>query len=267
MDFDLSKEQEMIRKEVQKFAQSEIAPVAAELDDSETFSVELTNKMGEIGLFGMFVSEKYEGQEMDYISYIIGVEEIARIDGSQAATIAAGNSLGIGPLYYYVLIISNLVLRFFINGPWIAFALVSSLIPVFMYYVGEALGGYVFGLILALLTAFSSGQVSASGGMGNPLLSGFSVFFLFLFLIGIEYKKKVLYSVFAGLSLGLAINSHLQSLGLLVVILFWFVFIKNSNYICFSPHTYYGSSSSLYPFWKARFFSQLSNYSNSIPFL
>ena len=101
MDFDLSKEQEMIRKEVRKFAQSEIAPVAADLDDKEEFSAELTRKIGEIGLFGMFVSEAYDGQGMDYISYIIAVEEIARVDGSQAATVAAGNSLGIGPIYYF----------------------------------------------------------------------------------------------------------------------------------------------------------------------
>ena len=101
MDFDLTREQEMIRKEVRKFAQSEIAPVAGELDEQEEFSAELTRKMGEIGLFGMFVPEKYDGQEMDYLSYIIAVEEIARVDGSQAATIAAGNSLGIGPLYYF----------------------------------------------------------------------------------------------------------------------------------------------------------------------
>ena len=101
MDFDLTKEQEMIRKEVRRFAQSEIAPVALELDENEQFSSDLTRKMGEIGLFGMFVSEAYEGQAMDYISYIIAVEEIARVDGSQAATIAAGNSLGIGPLFYF----------------------------------------------------------------------------------------------------------------------------------------------------------------------
>jgi alkylation response protein AidB-like acyl-CoA dehydrogenase len=101
VDFDLTKEQEMIRKEVRKFAQKEIAPVALELDEAETFSPELTRKMGEIGLFGMFVSEDYDGQGMDYLSYIIAVEEIARVDGSQAATIAAGNSLGIGPLYYF----------------------------------------------------------------------------------------------------------------------------------------------------------------------
>lgn len=101
MDFDLTKEQEMIRKEVRKFAQSEIAPIAAELDEKEAFSNDLTLKMGEIGLFGMFVSEAYEGQGMDYLSYIIAVEEVARVDGSQAATVAAGNSLGIGPLYYF----------------------------------------------------------------------------------------------------------------------------------------------------------------------
>jgi len=101
MEFDLSREQEMLRKEVRKFAKQEIAPIAAELDDDERFSPELTKKMADIGLLGMFVSEEYDGQEMDYLSYIIGVEEIARFDGSQAATIAAGNSLGIGPIYYF----------------------------------------------------------------------------------------------------------------------------------------------------------------------
>ncbi len=101
MDFDLTREQEMIKKEVRKFALKEIAPVAQELDEKEEFSVELTKKMGEIGLFGMFVSEKYGGQGLDYVSYIIAVEELAKVDASQAATVAAGNSLGIGPIYYF----------------------------------------------------------------------------------------------------------------------------------------------------------------------
>ncbi|MFW5975339.1 MAG: acyl-CoA dehydrogenase family protein [Desulfosalsimonas sp.] len=101
MDFDLTTEQEMIRKEIRKFAEKAIAPVAGELDENEEFSSELTRKMGDIGLFGMFVSDQYGGQGLDYISYIIAVEEIARVDGSQAATVAAGNSLGIGPLYYF----------------------------------------------------------------------------------------------------------------------------------------------------------------------
>ena len=101
MDFDLTREQEMIRREVRAFAEKEIAPVAAELDDQERFSAELTRKMADIGLFGMIVSEDFDGQGLDYLSYIIAVEEVARVDGSQAATIAAGNSLGIGPLYYF----------------------------------------------------------------------------------------------------------------------------------------------------------------------
>jgi len=101
LDFDLTKEQEMIRKEVRRFAVNEIAPVAAELDENEAFSIDLTQKMGQIGLFGMVVPEEYDGQGMDYISYIIAVEEVARVDGSQAATVAAGNSLGIGPINYF----------------------------------------------------------------------------------------------------------------------------------------------------------------------
>ena len=101
MDFELSMEQEILRKTVRDFAEKEIAPVAQELDEKEEFSLETCRAMGELGLFGMFVSEQYGGQGMDYISYIIAVEELARVDGSHAATIAAGNSLGIGPLYYY----------------------------------------------------------------------------------------------------------------------------------------------------------------------
>lgn len=101
MDFSLSMEQEILRNSVRQFAEKEIRPVAAELDEKEEFSYETMRKMGDLGLFGMFVSEKYGGQGMDYISYIIATEEIARVDGSHAATVAAANSLGIGPLYYF----------------------------------------------------------------------------------------------------------------------------------------------------------------------
>jgi len=101
MDFSLSMEQEILRNSVRQFAEKEIKPVARELDEKEEFSYETMRKMGEIGLFGMFVSEEYGGQAMDYVSYIIATEEIARVDGSHAATVAAGNSLGIGPLYYF----------------------------------------------------------------------------------------------------------------------------------------------------------------------
>ena len=95
------KEHDLLRKGVREFAEKEIKPIAPELDEKGEFSLELTKKMGDLGLFGVFVPEEYGGQEMDYLSYIIAVEEIARIDGSQAATVAAHNSLGIGPLLQF----------------------------------------------------------------------------------------------------------------------------------------------------------------------
>lgn len=101
MNFDLSQEQELIRTTVREFAEQEVKPMAQELDERAVFSVDLTRKMGEIGLFGMSLDPKYGGQGMDTLSYIIAVEELARVDSSQAATLAAHNSLGIGPLSYY----------------------------------------------------------------------------------------------------------------------------------------------------------------------
>jgi len=101
LNFDLTEEQNLLRQAVRDFAEKEIAPDIQELDEREEFSVGLTLKMGDLGLLGCFVPEKFGGSNMGYISYIIAVEELARVDGSQAATIAAGNSLGIGPIYYY----------------------------------------------------------------------------------------------------------------------------------------------------------------------
>lgn len=101
MDFSLSMEQDILRNSVREFAEKEIRPLARELDEREEFSYDTMAAMAELGLFGMVVPEAYGGQGMDYLSYIIATEEIARVDGSHAATVAAGNSLGIGPLYYF----------------------------------------------------------------------------------------------------------------------------------------------------------------------
>ena len=73
MDFNLNEEHRMIRETVRDFAEGEIKPVAAELDEKEEFSVELTQKMAAIGLFGITVPEQYGGQGMDYLAYIIAV--------------------------------------------------------------------------------------------------------------------------------------------------------------------------------------------------
>ena len=97
----LNQEQILLRQSVRKFSEEVIKPQATELDEKEEFSYEITRQMGEMGFLGAFIPEEYGGSGLDYVSYIIMVEELARVDGSQAATIAAHNSLGTGPLYYF----------------------------------------------------------------------------------------------------------------------------------------------------------------------
>ena len=101
LSFDLPEEASMMREAVREFAEKEIAPIAGDLDEKEEFSPELTKKMGDLGLLGVYLPEEYGGSELSYLAYIVAVEELARVDGSQAATIAAHNSLGIGPIYYF----------------------------------------------------------------------------------------------------------------------------------------------------------------------
>jgi len=97
----VTKKHDEVRKKVRKFAEKEIKPLARELDEKEEFSEELTKKMGKENLFGITIPKKYGGQGLDTLSYIIAVEELARIDSSQAATVASVNSLGIHPIYKY----------------------------------------------------------------------------------------------------------------------------------------------------------------------
>lgn len=96
-----SSEHEEFRKHVRAFAEEQVRPVAAELDAHETFSESLTLAMGRAGLFGVNAPVEYGGHGRDYRSLVLAVEEIARVDGSQAATLAAHNSLGIGPILMF----------------------------------------------------------------------------------------------------------------------------------------------------------------------
>jgi alkylation response protein AidB-like acyl-CoA dehydrogenase len=101
VSFELPEQHQILKQAVREFAEGIIAPQARDLDGREEFSVEITKQMGDLGLFGIFVPEEYGGAGMDYLAYVLAVEEIARVDGSHAATVAAGNSLGIGPLYNF----------------------------------------------------------------------------------------------------------------------------------------------------------------------
>lgn len=96
-----NEKQEEERLKIRAFAEEVIAPEAAILDEEERFSPELTMKMGEQGLLGLVAPKEYGGQEKDTLSYIIAVEELARVDSSQAATVLAHNSLGLTPIVNY----------------------------------------------------------------------------------------------------------------------------------------------------------------------
>lgn len=90
-----------IKQKVRELAEKEIRPLVKEIDRNEEFSVHLTKRMGDLGLFGMTIPKIYGGGELDYLSFIVAVEEMARVDGSQASTLAAHNALGIMPIYKY----------------------------------------------------------------------------------------------------------------------------------------------------------------------
>jgi butyryl-CoA dehydrogenase len=101
MDFELNEEQKMIRKTVRDFAENEIAPIAQETDKREQFPWEIIRKMGELGLMGLPFSEEYGGAGADTVSYAIAMEEISRVCGSTAITLAAHISLCTFPIYHF----------------------------------------------------------------------------------------------------------------------------------------------------------------------
>ncbi len=93
----LTEKHHQIRAKVREFAQKVVKPVIGEYDEREEFPVALVREMGKLGVLGMHVPEEYGGQGSDYLSYLIAIEEMARVDSSMAATLAAHNSLGVGP--------------------------------------------------------------------------------------------------------------------------------------------------------------------------
>src|SRR5574337_205347 len=101
MDFELSEGQQAIRAMVREFAEREIAPVAAEFDEREAFPVEIIRKLSELGLMGILLPKEYGGAAMDYISYALILEELARYDASVALTVESHNSLCGNHIYLF----------------------------------------------------------------------------------------------------------------------------------------------------------------------
>jgi len=101
MNFDLSDEQKLLRDTVREFALAEVKPVAEELDRTKSFPYEIVEKLGGLGLMGIPFPQEYGGGGADTLSYVLAVEELARIDSSVCITMAAHTSLGTMPIYLW----------------------------------------------------------------------------------------------------------------------------------------------------------------------
>ncbi|MCL6452729.1 MAG: acyl-CoA dehydrogenase [Alicyclobacillus sp.] len=101
MHFQLDKEHEQLRQLVRDFAEREVAPGAAERDEAERFDRALFDKMGELGLTGIPWPEAYGGAGMDYLGYVIAVEELSRVCASTGVVLSAHTSLAGWPIYKF----------------------------------------------------------------------------------------------------------------------------------------------------------------------
>ncbi|WP_188207633.1 acyl-CoA dehydrogenase [Alkalibacillus aidingensis] len=101
MNFQLTEEQQMLRKMVRDFAENEVGPTAAERDEQERFDRGIFDQMAELGLTGIPWPEEYGGIGADFVSYVIAVEELSRVCASTGVTLSAHISLASWPIYKY----------------------------------------------------------------------------------------------------------------------------------------------------------------------
>lgn len=101
MEFELTEEQKLLQQTARNFSQKAIAPGAKERDIKSKFPLKLLEEMAGMGFMGMIIPEEYAGSGLNYISYAIVLEEIARVDGAVALSISAHNSLCTNHIYSF----------------------------------------------------------------------------------------------------------------------------------------------------------------------
>ena len=99
MDFHLTREQEMLRKMYRDFAQNEVKPLAEEVDENERFPVETVEKLGKLGMMGIYFPKKYGGAGGTVLDYVMCVEEMSKVCGTTGVIISAHTSLCAAPIY------------------------------------------------------------------------------------------------------------------------------------------------------------------------
>lgn len=100
MDYNFSEEQQMMRQMVRDFAKNEIEPWIPRMEAGE-FPRELLGKMGDLGLMGITVPEKYGGSDMDFLSYIIAIHELSKVSAVMGVILSVHSSVGINPILYF----------------------------------------------------------------------------------------------------------------------------------------------------------------------
>lgn len=131
-----------------------------------------------------------------------------------------------GPWYWYQLILFRFTVRS-IYSPWIYLGILSMLMILIMYRIGVLLESKLFGLILAAITALSPQQISTAYWLTNPSIIGvFSALTICLFLEIVLRKRKPVFGLFFGLTAGIAVTSHYQSLPLFLLILYLLFYKK-----------------------------------------
>ena len=101
MNFELTEEQIGIRDAVRDFAQNEIAPGVAERERREQFPREILERLGQMGILGMMVPEEYGGSGADALSYVVAIEELARVCASTAVIVSVNNSVFCYPVWKF----------------------------------------------------------------------------------------------------------------------------------------------------------------------
>ncbi|WP_100401466.1 acyl-CoA dehydrogenase [Bacillus sp. FJAT-42315] len=100
MELRFTEEQEMMRKMVRDFAESEIAPWIERMEEGE-FPREILKKMAELGLMGITIPEEYGGSEMDFTSYIIAINELSKVSATMGVILSVHTSVGTNPILYF----------------------------------------------------------------------------------------------------------------------------------------------------------------------
>ncbi len=101
MNFELTKTQQLFRQMIKEFADKEIKPLAAEVDEQERFPMESVEKMAKLGLFGIYIPKAYGGAGGDYLMYSMAVEELSRVCATTGVILSAHTSLCTGPILYF----------------------------------------------------------------------------------------------------------------------------------------------------------------------